>query len=65
MKGVISNQAIILSEPLPDDLQEGDEVEITVVRVRKQAYPVPVFELDIKDEYLQRERIYEPESHLS
>jgi hypothetical protein len=30
MKGYIQDQAIALLEPLPEDFQNGDEVEITI-----------------------------------
>jgi hypothetical protein len=65
MKGYIKDKNIILTEPLPSDIQEGDEVEISIVQVRKKVYPFPVFDLGVKDEYLNRERIYESDSHLS
>ena len=65
MKGVIKDKTIVLMDPLPTDLQDGDEVEISIVYIRKKAYPFPVFELGIKDEYLNRENIYESSSYLS
>lgn len=65
MKGYIKDKNIILIEPLPSDIQDGDEVEISIVQVRKKTYPFPVFELGIKDEYLNRERVCEPDSNIS
>lgn len=65
MKGFIKSKKIILTEPLPDDFQDGDEIEISIVHVRRKSYPFPVFDLGVKDEYLNRERIYESDSHLS
>ncbi|WP_416670335.1 hypothetical protein [Egbenema bharatensis] len=64
MKGYIKNKSIILVEALPDSIEEGDEVEISIIQVKKKAYPFPVFDLNVKDEYLNREHIYEPDSPL-
>ncbi|PSB17781.1 hypothetical protein C7B76_09170 [filamentous cyanobacterium CCP2] len=64
MKGYIKNKNIILVEALPDSIEEGDEVEISIIQVKKKAYPFPVFDLNVKDEYLNREHIYEPDSPL-
>ena len=60
MKGYIQDQAIALLEPLPEDFQNGDEVEITIKTIakKKKIYPFPVFDLKIKDEYLDRAKIY-------
>lgn len=65
MKGFIKDKTIILTEPLPKDLQDGDEIEISIIQVRKKSYPFPTFDLGVKDEYLNRERIYESDSNLS
>lgn len=65
MKGIIRDKAIILTEPLPEGFQDGDEIEVVIVSVRKADYPFPVFDLGIKDEYLEREHIYEPDAPLS
>jgi hypothetical protein len=65
VKGVIRDQIIILTEPLPENLKDGDEVEISIIQVRKKAYPFPTFDLGIKDEYLNREKIYEPDPSAS
>ena len=60
MKGYIQDQAIALLEPLPEDFQNGDEVEITIKTIaKKKIYPFPVFDLKIKDEYLDRAKIYD------
>lgn len=58
MKGFIKDKKIYLTDPLPENLQDGDEIEIYIVRVKKKNYPFPTFNLGIKDEYLDRERIY-------
>ena len=60
MKGYIQDQAIALLEPLPDDFQNGDEVEIIIVTIakKKKIYPFPVFDLKVKDDHLDRAKIY-------
>ncbi len=65
MKAFIKDKKIYLTDPLPGNLQDGDEIEISIVRIKKKNYPFPIFNLGIKDEYLNRERIYESDSHLS
>jgi len=65
MKGFIKDKKIILTEPLPEDLQDGDEVEISIIQIKQKIYPFPVFDLGVKDKYLNRENIYESGSHLS
>ena len=65
MKGYIQDQAIALLEPLPEDFQNGDEVEITIktiIKKKKSTYPFPVFDLKVKDDYLDRAKIYDPDS---
>jgi hypothetical protein len=61
MKGYIKGKNIILLENIPENLKEGDEVNISIIPVPKEDYPFPTFELGIKDEYLNREKIYELE----
>ena len=58
MKGYIQGQTIILTEPLPENFFEGEEVEVVINIISKQKYPFPTFKLGIKDEYLKREKIY-------
>ncbi len=62
MKGYIQGQKVILLENLPDSLKEGDEVEIIIQPKAKKKYPFPTFKLGVKDEYLNREKIYEQEN---
>jgi hypothetical protein len=64
MKGYIHDQSIILTETLPNNLENGDEVEITIVEIQKKRYPFPTFNLGVKDQYLNREKIYEQDSDL-
>jgi hypothetical protein len=59
MKGYIKNKTIVLVDPLPENLQDGDEVEIVITPKPNQTHPFPTFNLGIKDEYLERDRIYE------
>jgi hypothetical protein len=52
MKGYIQNQTIILQDSLPETLQNGDEVEIVIIPIKKCKYHFPTFKLDVKEEYL-------------
>jgi ribosomal protein L21E len=61
MKGYIKGKNIILLENIPENLQEGDEVDILINPVTKKDYPFPTFELGVKEEYLNREKVYESE----
>jgi hypothetical protein len=65
MKGIIKDQKIVLTEPLPDDVQDGNEIEIVIIQIKKKPYPFPTFDLGVKDEYLNREKIYESDPHFS
>ncbi|MBD2546612.1 hypothetical protein [Planktothricoides raciborskii] len=58
MKGYIQGQTIILIEPLPENLREGDEVDVSIAIKPQKTYPFPTFQLGVKDEYLNREKIY-------
>ena len=62
MKGYIQGQTIILLETLPENLREGDEVDVTITTKPQKQYPFPTFKLGVKEEYLNREKIYEPEN---
>ncbi len=59
MKGYIQGKTIILLENLPDHLKEGDQVEISLAAKPQKKYPFPTFNLGVKEEYLNREEIYE------
>ena len=59
MKAFIKDKKIYLTDPLPENLHDGDEIEILIVQIKKTNYPFPTFNLGIKDEYLNREHIYE------
>ncbi|MGK7897839.1 MAG: hypothetical protein AB4372_30540 [Xenococcus sp. (in: cyanobacteria)] len=61
MKGYIKGKNIILLENISKNLKEGDEVEILINPVPEEKYPFPTFELGVKEEYLDREKIYESE----
>lgn len=58
MKGYIKGKTIILNEPLPADINEGEEVEVIII-VRQRKYNFPTFKFGIRDESLNREDIYE------
>ena len=58
MKGYIKGKSIILKDSLPLGFNEGEEVEVIVMPVKKK-YNFPTFKLGIKDESMRRERIYE------
>ncbi|CAC5342034.1 MULTISPECIES: hypothetical protein [Planktothrix] len=62
MKGYIQGQTIILLETLPENLREGDEVDVSITTKPQKQYPFPTFKLGVKEEYLNREKIYEPEN---
>ena len=64
MKGYIKGKNIILLENIPENLKEGDEVEISISPVSEKKYPFPTFELGIKEEYINREKIYESEQDI-
>jgi len=44
---------------LPEDIQDGDEVEMVVTLVTKRKYPFPTFKLGVKEDYVNRDKIYE------
>ncbi|UBF26962.1 hypothetical protein K9N68_02965 [Kovacikia minuta CCNUW1] len=49
---------------MPETIQDGDEVEVAITLVSKKKLPFPTFHLGVKDEYLNREKIYEPDSDI-
>ncbi|NES97485.1 MAG: hypothetical protein F6K32_20155 [Desertifilum sp. SIO1I2] len=59
MKGYIQGQSIILTQPLPENIKDGDEVEISVSVIPHHKYPFPTFDLQVNDESLKREKVYE------
>ncbi len=59
MKGDIKGKTIILQDLLPAEVNEGEEVEVIIVPLNKKKYNFPTFNFGIKDEFLQRENIYE------
>ncbi|VXD21807.1 conserved hypothetical protein [Planktothrix serta PCC 8927] len=59
MKGYIKGKSIILIDCLPENVQEGDQVEVSVSVIPKPKYSFPTFQLGIKEDYLNREKIYE------
>jgi hypothetical protein len=65
MKGYINDQSIILADALPDNLHDGDEIEITITEIKKKNYPFPTFDLGVNEQYLNREKIYDQDSDLS
>ncbi|MBA3920661.1 MAG: hypothetical protein H0X31_02710 [Nostocaceae cyanobacterium] len=58
MKGYVKGTMIVLQEQLPDNITEGDQVEVIIIPLTKK-YNFPTFKLGIKEEYLKREIIYE------
>ncbi len=64
MKGYIQGKTIILLETLPENIKEGDEVDISITPTTKENYPFPTFELGVKDEYIRREKIYEQTQNI-
>lgn len=59
MKGYIKGKTIILEDTLPPDLTEGEQVEVIIIPLTKKKYNFPTYKLEIKDESLKREIIYE------
>lgn len=59
MKGYVKDKSIVLIDSLPEDIQEGDEVEVVVTLVAKRKYPFPTFRLGVKENYVNRDKIYE------
>jgi len=59
VKGYVEGTKIILLETLPEDIKDGDEVDITITPLYQDNYPFPTFELGVKDQYISREKIYE------
>lgn len=57
----IQGQKIILLETLPENLKEGDEVDVSITIKQQKKYPFPTYKLGVKEEYLKREKIYEQE----
>jgi hypothetical protein len=64
MKGYIKDKTIVLLDALPETVKDGDEVEVTIIPVHQPTYPFPTFNLGVKDEYLNREKLYEPDADL-
>jgi hypothetical protein len=64
IKGYIKGNSIVIKDTLPENVKDGDEVQITIFVIPKQKYPFPTFELGVKEEYLSREKIYEPEQDI-
>ncbi len=58
MKGYIKDKKIVLLDALPGTVKNGDEVEVTITAVPQPSYPFPTFNLGVKDEYLNREKLY-------
>jgi hypothetical protein len=65
MRGYIQDQSIVFTEALPEQFANGDEVEIVITVVKKPQRPFPTFNLGIKAEFLDRNKIYEPDQNLS
>jgi hypothetical protein len=59
MKGYIKGRLIILLEDLPNNLKDGDRVEVSLSRLTKSQGLFPTFKLGVKDEYLDRDKIYD------
>ncbi|PSB28494.1 hypothetical protein [Stenomitos frigidus] len=59
MKGYVKDKSIVLVDALPEDIQEGDEVEVVVTLITKRKYPFPTFKLGVKEDYVNRDKIYE------
>lgn len=51
MKGYIQDKSIILTESLPEELLNGDEVEVVITVLKKQEQPNPSPSLGLADDY--------------
>jgi len=58
VEGIIKGRNIVLEETLPEQIKEGERVEVIILPLRKKDYHFPTFKLGIKEEYLKREKIY-------
>ncbi len=58
MKAYIKSETIVLQEQLPQNIIDGEQVEFIIIPLTKK-YDFPTFKLEVKDEYLKRERIYD------
>ena len=58
VKGIIKGRSIVLEEILPEQIREGERVEVIILPLSKKGYRFPTFKLGIKEEYLKREKIY-------
>jgi hypothetical protein len=65
MKGYIQDQSIVLVEALPEELANGDAVEITIQAVKKPDFPFPTFNLGVKQAFLDRDKLYGHDPNLS
>jgi hypothetical protein len=59
MRGYIQDQSIVLTEGLPEQFANGDEVEIVIQVVNQPQPPFPTFNLGIKAEFLDRGNDYQ------
>jgi hypothetical protein len=64
MKGYIKGKNLIFLENIPKNLKDADEVNTSIIPISEENYPFPTFELGVKDEYLNREKIYESEQDI-
>jgi predicted DNA-binding antitoxin AbrB/MazE fold protein len=59
IKGVVKGNSIILQEPLPEpELKEGEQVEVIILPSKRPAHRFRTFQLGVKEEALDRERLY-------
>ena len=59
MKGYIKGKSIILIDSLPEEVKDGDEVNVSFSVIPKRKYSFSTFNLGVKDEYTRRDKIYE------
>lgn len=59
MESHIKGKSIVLLENMPKNITKGDRVDISINPLPEVDYSFPTFELGIKDEYLNREKIVE------
>jgi len=59
MKGIVKGKTIFLEDELPKHISDGETVDVVITPVKTRKYPFPTFNLALKEEYLQREKMYE------
>jgi len=58
-KGVVKGKSIVFQDiPSSEIMREGEEVEVIILPLKKTPHHFATFKLGIKQEFLEREKIY-------